>query len=75
MKNEEEKANVDVSKNWGKGKQTKLGMKRMKTVRLAAQWDAAKYRPQMGTWAWGQRNEFGIFEEHAHSGSGSLVVY
>lgn len=49
MKNEEEKADVDVSKNWGKGKQTKLGIKRMKTVRLAAQWDAAKYRPQMGT--------------------------
>lgn len=37
MKNEEEKANVDISKKGGKGKQTKLGMKIMKTVRLAAQ--------------------------------------
>jgi len=51
MENQEEKANADISKTEGKGKQTKLGMKIMKTVRLAAQQDAAEYCPQMGTWA------------------------
>lgn len=75
MKNEEEKANVDISKNSGKGKQTKLGMKIMKTVRLAAQWDAAKYCPQMGTGPEGKEMSLGPWKNTYIPGQGvSLFI-